>query len=107
MIVDACIGISKVRSFLANFFFKGSEFMSFIIGNIGIRLMTMRPFYSCGKPCSTGTHNETAKNLALSPAFDRSNHDRTTAVALFSGHCWERKCDKNHVEQTFNQRNFV
>ena len=29
------------------------------------RLMTMSPLYSCGKPCSRGTHNETMKNLAL------------------------------------------
>ena len=29
------------------------------------RLMTMRPLYPCGKPCSRGTHNETVKNLAL------------------------------------------
>ena len=71
------------------------------------RLMTMSPFYPCGKPCSRGTHNETVKNPALSPAFDRSNHDRTTAVALFNGHSLERKCDKNHVKQTFNQRSLV
>ena len=29
------------------------------------RLMTMSPSYPCGKPRSRGTHNETAKNLAL------------------------------------------
>ena len=29
--------------------------------------------------------NETVKNPALSPAFDRSNQDRTTAAALFNG----------------------
>ena len=56
--------------------------------------MTMSPLYPSGKPCSTGTHNETVKNLALSPAFGRSNHDRTTAVALFSGNSSERKCVK-------------
>ena len=39
------------------------------------RRMTMSPLYSFGKPCSTETHNETVKNLALLPAFDRSNHD--------------------------------
>ena len=27
--------------------------------------MTMSPLYSCGKPCSRGTHNETVKNSAL------------------------------------------
>ena len=27
--------------------------------------MTMSPLYSCGKPCSKGTHTETMKNLAL------------------------------------------
>ena len=27
--------------------------------------MTMSPFYPCGKPRSTGTHNETVKKLAL------------------------------------------
>ena len=27
--------------------------------------MTMGPLYPCGQPCSRGTHNETAKNLAL------------------------------------------
>ena len=31
-----------------------------------LRLMTMSPLYPCGKHCSTGAHNETAKNLALS-----------------------------------------
>ena len=31
MIVDACIGTSKVSYFLANIFFKGAEFMSFIM----------------------------------------------------------------------------
>ena len=44
--------------------------------------MTMSPMYPCGKPCSTGTHNETVKRMAQSPAFDRSNHDRTTATTL-------------------------
>ena len=29
------------------------------------RLVTMSPFYTCVKPCSKGTHNETVKNLAL------------------------------------------
>ena len=72
-----------------------------------IRLMTMSPLYPGGKPCSTRTHNETVKNLALFSAFDRSNHDRTTAVALFNGHSSERKCDKDHVKQTLNQRNLV
>ena len=66
------------------------------------RLM-MSPLYPYGKPCSTETHNETVKNLALSPAFDRSNHDRTTAVALFNGHSSERQCDKNHLKQTLKK----
>ena len=35
--------------------------------------MKMSSLYPCGKPCSTGTHNETVTNLALSPEFDRSN----------------------------------
>ena len=48
--------------------------------------MTMSPLYSFGKPCSRGTHNEIVKTPALSPVFDRSNQDRTTAVALFNGH---------------------
>ena len=69
--------------------------------------MTMSPLYPCGKPCSTGTYDESVKNLALSPAFERSNHDRTTAVALFNGHSSERKCDNNHVKQTFNKKNSV
>ena len=73
----------------------------------GSRIMTMSPLYPCGKPCSRGTHNETVKNPALSPAFDRSNHDRTTAVALLNSHSSERKCDESHVMQTFNQRNLV
>ena len=67
-----------------------------------LRLITMSPLYLCGKPCSRGTQSETVKNLALSPAFNRSNHDRTIAVALFNGHSSERRCDKNHVKQTFN-----
>ena len=33
------------------------------------RLMTMSPLHPCGKPCSTGTHNETVKNLALIAAI--------------------------------------
>ena len=33
------------------------------------RLMTMSPLYPCGKPCSTETHNETVKNLALFSAI--------------------------------------
>ena len=44
--------------------------------------MAMSPLHRCGKPCSTGTRNETVKNLALSPAFDQSNQDRKTAVAF-------------------------
>ena len=56
-----------------------------------IRLMTMSPLYSCGKPCSTGTHNETVKNLTQLTAFDRSNHDRTTALALFTGHSRKKR----------------
>ena len=62
--------------------------------------MTMSPLYPSGKPCSRGTHDETVKNLALSPAFDRSNHDRITSVALFNGHYLERKCDIKHVNET-------
>ena len=69
------------------------------------RPMTMSHLYTCGKPCSTGTHNETVKKLTLFSAFDRSNYDRTTALALFNGHSSERKFDKNHVKQTFHQRN--
>ena len=59
----------------------------------------MSPLYTCSKPCSTGTHNETVKNLALSPALDRSNHDRTTAVALFNGQSSERKCEKTTLSR--------
>ena len=33
------------------------------------RLMTMSPLSPCGKPCSTGTHNETVKKLALFSAM--------------------------------------
>ena len=73
--------------------------------------MTMSPLYPYGKPCSRGTHNETVKNPALSPAFDHDSIDRisieATAVALFNGHSLERKCDKNHVKQAFYQRNLV
>ena len=68
------------------------------------RLMTMSPLYLCGKLYSTGTLNEAVKNLTLSPACDRLNHDRMTAVALFNSHSSERKCSKNHVKQTFNQK---
>ena len=71
---------------------------------VDLRLLTMSPLYPCGKPCSRGTHNETVKNPALSPTFDRSNQDHTTAVALFNGHSTERACGENHVKQTFNQR---
>ena len=68
------------------------------LGGLQPRLMTTSPLYPCGKPCSRGTHNEIVKNPALSPAFDRSNQDRTSAVALFNGHSSERKCDKNQVK---------
>ena len=34
-----------------------------------VRLMTMSPLYPCGKPCSRGTQNETAKTLALFPSI--------------------------------------
>ena len=47
-----------------------------------IRLMTMSPLYPCGKPCSRGTHNETAKNAALSPAFDHDSIDRISIERL-------------------------
>ena len=40
------------------------------------RPMTMSPLYPFGKPCSRGTHNETVKNPALSPAFDHDSIDR-------------------------------
>ena len=63
-----------------------------------IRLITMSPLYPGSKPCSTGTHNETVKNLALSHAFHRSNQDRTSAVTLFNSHSSESECDKNHVK---------
>ena len=33
--------------------------------NLSPRLMTMSPLYHCGKPYSRGTHDETAKNVAL------------------------------------------
>ena len=33
--------------------------------------MTMSPLYSSGKPCLTGTHNETVKKLALFSAIIR------------------------------------
>ena len=71
------------------------------------RLMTMSPLYPWGKPCSTGTHTETVKKLALFSAFDRSNENRTTALILFNGYSSERISDKNHIKQTFNQRNLV
>ena len=41
-----------------------------------IRLTTMSPMYPFGKPCSRGTHNETVKNPALSPAFDHDSINR-------------------------------
>ena len=69
--------------------------------------MTMNPLYPCGKLCSTGTHSEIMKNLALFPVFDRSNHERTTSVALFKCRSSKRKWDNNHVKQAFNQRVFV
>ena len=46
------------------------------------RLMTMSPLYPCGKPCSRGTHNETVKNPALSPAFDHDSIDRIRTERL-------------------------
>ena len=46
------------------------------------RLMTMSPLYPCGIPCSRGTHNETVKNLALSPAFDHDSIDRISIERL-------------------------
>ena len=36
---------------------------------VNVRLMTMSPLYPCGKPCSTGTHIETVKKLALFSAI--------------------------------------
>ena len=35
--------------------------------------MMMSSLYPCGKPCSRGTHYETVKNPALSPAFDHDS----------------------------------
>ena len=34
-------------------------------GRMHIRLMTMIPRYPCGKPCSTGTHDETAISSSI------------------------------------------
>ena len=53
------------------------------------------------------THNEAKKKLTLFSAFDRTNHDPKTDLALFNGHSSERNCDKNHVKQTLNQQNLV
>ena len=57
-----------------------------------------KSLFPCGKPCSTKTHDETVKKLVLFSAFDRWNHDRKTAVALFNGHSSERICNTNHVK---------
>ena len=71
------------------------------------RVMTMSPLHPCSKPCSTGTHNETVKNLTLYCLLDRLNQDRTTALALFSGHSLERKCDNKHVARISNKKILV
>ena len=61
------------------------------------RLMKMSPLYPYGKPCSRRTHNETVKNPGLSPAFDRSNHDRTTAVA----HAMKTELSRHLISETW------
>ena len=44
--------------------------------------MTMSPLYSCGKPCSRGTNNETEKNLAHIFFSHQWNYDGITASNL-------------------------
>ena len=63
------------------------------------RLMAMSLFYSCSKPCSKGTHDETVKRLTLFSAFNRSNHDRTTALSLFICHSSETKYEKTTLSR--------
>ena len=52
--------------------------------DFGKSLGQVHPFYRSSKPCSTGTHNETVKKLALVPAFIISNYDGITASYLES-----------------------
>ena len=35
----------------------------------------MSPSYPCGKPCSTGTHNENVKGLTLFSPYRQWDHD--------------------------------
>ena len=41
-----------------------------------------------------GTLTEIVEKLTLFSAFDRSNHDQMTAVALLNGRSSERKCNE-------------
>ena len=65
--------------------------------------MTMSPLYPCGKLCSTGTHNETVKNLVLFSTFDRSNQERTTASALVIGQSSVTPQKENAIKTTLSR----
>ena len=46
------------------------------------RLMTMSPLYPCDKPCSTETHDETVKKLAVFSAIITASN--LSPVGVFS-----------------------
>ena len=49
-----------------------------------VRLMMIGPLYPCGKPCYTGTDNETVKKLTPFFCLHLSNYDGITASNLES-----------------------
>ena len=62
----------------------------------------MSPLYLCGKPCSTGTQNETVKRLTLFSAFIRRIMIVITAPnlksrSLISNPAWNLECRSNVI----------
>ena len=55
------------------------------------RLMAMSPLYPCGKPCSTGPHNQTVKNLAPFSAIMASNLNPVGALSILQSNWSNRK----------------
>ena len=58
------------RDFVKHHYNSSTKFtLASILTMPSNRIMTMNPLYPCGKPCSTGTHNETVKKLTQFSAF--------------------------------------
>ena len=64
---------------------NGSSHLQSNASLLDIRLMTMSLLYPCGKPCSTGTHNETVKKLTLfSKVINGITASNLNPVGVFS-----------------------